>query len=162
MLSVFKRETVITEIISQTNGLLLKKSEETKIEPKKFETFGSQRFNLNVIISFLWSPWFEKVHTLFKFYLWEKWTKNILNHWSSSSTMENSTILESKILGPFFGFKKYPLKPCLQFFLCSQKRMGLGEFHTVSTIFWWVAADLLKLEELSNSSWYQVTLVLVQ
>jgi hypothetical protein len=50
---VFKRETVITEIISQTNELLLKKSEETKIEPKKFETFGSQRFNLNVIISFL-------------------------------------------------------------------------------------------------------------
>jgi hypothetical protein len=29
------------------------KSEETKIEPKKFETFGSQRFNPNVILSFL-------------------------------------------------------------------------------------------------------------
>jgi hypothetical protein len=42
---VSKGKHITTEIISQPNGLLLKKVEETKIEPKKFETFGSQRFN---------------------------------------------------------------------------------------------------------------------
>jgi hypothetical protein len=36
-----------------TKWVAAQKSEETKIEPKKFETFGSQRFNPNVIISFL-------------------------------------------------------------------------------------------------------------
>lgn len=39
--------------------------------------------------------------------------------------MENSTIIESKILGPFFGFKKYLLKPLSVVFSLFPEKNGL-------------------------------------
>jgi hypothetical protein len=39
--------------------------------------------------------------------------------------MENSTILESKILGPFFGFKKYPFKTLSAVFSLFPEKNGL-------------------------------------